>query len=91
MGLHCLIVLCRVSLLLLADHLNSKVAGQPRNVVLATEMSITCIHCRKCLSYIKHECLQRAYNNYNELISASVTSVRQNLLINVSPIAVMVW
>ena len=58
----CLIVPWRAPLLLLADNLNSEVAGQPRTVMLATEISITYIHCRKCVSYIKHECLQRAYN-----------------------------
>ena len=46
---------------------------------LATIISIT-----YCLSYIKHEHFQRAYNNYDGLTSASVTSMCQNSLMNVA-------
>ena len=67
----------------LAGNLNSKVAGQPRIVLLATEISITYIHYRKCLSYIEHEGFQGAYNNYDGLTFASVTSImRQNSPMN---------
>ena len=61
-----------------------RIAGQPRTVVLANEICVTCVHCRECLGYIKHEHLQRAYNNYDGLTSASVTSMRQNLPMNVN-------
>ena len=59
------------------------IAGQPRIVVLANETCVTCVHCHEYLSYIKHECLQRAYNNYNGLTSASMTSMCQNSPMNV--------
>ena len=52
-------------------------------MVLANEICVTCVHCRDCLGLIKHERLQRAYNNYNGLTSASMTSMRQNSLMNV--------
>ena len=57
-----------------------RIAGQPRTVVLA---NVTCVHCRECLGYIKHERFQRAYNNYDGLTSASVTSMRQNSPMNI--------
>ena len=60
-----------------------RIAGQPRTVVLANEICVTCVHCRECLGYIKHERLQRAYNNYDGLMSVSVTSIRQNSPMNV--------
>ena len=60
-----------------------RIAGQPRTVVLANEICVTCVRCHECLGYIKHECLQRAYNNYDGLTSASVTSLRQNSPMNV--------
>ena len=42
-----------------------RLAGWSRTVVLANEICVTCVHWRECLSYIKHERLQRAYNNYD--------------------------
>ena len=57
--------------------------AQPRTVVLANKICVTCVHCHECLGYIKHERLQWAYNNYDGLTSASVTSMRQNLPMNV--------
>ena len=41
------------------------VAGQPRTVVLANEICITCVYCCKSLSNIKHKHLQWAYKNYD--------------------------
>ena len=58
-----------------------RIAGQPKTVVLANEICLTCVHCHECLGYIKHERLQRAYNNQRWM--ASVTSMRQNLPMNV--------
>ena len=52
------------------------IARQPRTVVLANKICATWVICRKCLGYIQHECLQRAYNNYDGLTSAFVTSMR---------------
>ena len=60
-----------------------RIAGQPKTVVLANKICITCIHSRECLGYIKHERLQTAYNNYDGLTSASVTSMHQNSLMNI--------
>ena len=60
-----------------------RIARQPRTVVLANEICATCVYCRECLGYIKHERLQGAYNNYDGLTSASVTSMRQNSPMNV--------